>query len=151
MGFLKSIYQWLRGFGKINPPAKLDHDMLAQVTAKSFSQLAQEALKNYEFDTAIAHYTQAINLAPHIGANYFYRGAVLSINSLDEAEAAENQQKAEADYQIAVRLDPTLMEMNFRNACMAVLAMKYFHKPLRDQAQKALDRDQSHEGDEKAD
>jgi hypothetical protein len=52
---------------------------------------------------------------------------------------------------MAVRLDPALMEMNFRNASITMLTMKYVYKPLRDQAQRALDRDQSHEDDEKAD
>jgi tetratricopeptide (TPR) repeat protein len=151
MGFFRSIYQRLRGVGKIPLQAKLDHEILTAATAASFSQLAHEALINLDFDAAVAHYTQAINLAPNIGANYFYRGAILSINSLDEAEAAENKQKAEADYQMAVRLDPALMEMNFRNASITMLTMKYVYKPLRDQAQRALDRDQSHEDDEKAD
>jgi tetratricopeptide (TPR) repeat protein len=151
MGFFRAIYQRLRGIGNIPPRANLDHEMLTAATAVSFSQQAHEALVNLDFDAAVAHYTQAINLAPNIGANYFYRGAILSINSLDEAEAAENQQKAEADYQMAVRLDPALMEMNFRNASITMLTMKYVYKPLRDQAQRALDCDQSYEGDEKAD
>jgi tetratricopeptide (TPR) repeat protein len=151
MGFLPSIYQRLLGFRRIPRWARPNHEKLTAATAESFSQLAHEALENYEFDAAIAHYTQAINLAPNIGENYFYRGAIVSINTLVEAEVETNQQKAEADYQMAVRLDPTLMEMNFRNACMTVFAMKYVHKPLRDQARKSLDRDQSPDGDEKVD
>jgi tetratricopeptide (TPR) repeat protein len=154
MGFFASIYQRLRGFWSIQPRAKLSHETLTEVTAESFAQLAREALVHFDFDAAIAHYTQAINLAPHVAQNYFDRGAILTIHDpetaqdeLTEEQATANRRRGQADYQMAIRLDPSMMEKDFKYAYVHMLALKYIYKPTFERACKAMEQQ---DGDETA-
>jgi tetratricopeptide (TPR) repeat protein len=131
MGFFRSVQRLLRGelefvdlaLMKENLEAILieehQHDVLVEKTSRSFAILGGQAIQGQDYAKAITLFTQAINLTPEIGSNYFQRSLALS--------AQGEIQQAEGDYQTAVRLDPTFMELDFPRMSQLMLLKRIVH------------------------
>jgi tetratricopeptide (TPR) repeat protein len=95
----------------------LNHDWLVEATALSFVKLAVEAMQATDYDLAIAHCTQAIQLNPQDAKPYFYRSISWHVNG----DAAQSS----ADYLQAIRLDEKLVEQDFNLICLAFEMQPY--------------------------